>query len=76
MLVLDGEKNPYAEPVQRIIEDAAATNARLHMQRDTEKTTPQNKEVRGIVGLVIKPYHASHFKVLSYVACPLTSLLN
>lgn len=76
MLVLDEEKKPHAGLVRRIIEDAAATSAGLYMQRDTEKTTLQNKGVQGIEGLENNPYHASHFKVLSYVACPLTSLLN
>ena len=76
MLVLDEEKKPHAGLVRRIIEDAAATSAGLYMQRDTEKTTLQNKGVQGIEGLENNPYRASHFKVLSYVACPLTSLLN
>ena len=76
MLVLDEEKKPHAVLVRRIIEDAAATSAGLYMQRDTEKTTLQNKGVQGIEGLENNPYRASHFKVLSYVACPLTSLLN
>ena len=76
MLVLDEEKKPHAGLVRRIIEDAAATSAGLYMQRDTEKTTLQNKGVQGIEGLENNPYLASHFKVLSYVACPLTSLLN
>lgn len=76
MLVLGEEKKPHAGLVRRIIEDAAATSAGLYMQRDTEKTTLQNKGVQGIEGLENNPYRASHFKVLSYVACPLTSLLN
>lgn len=54
MLVLDGEKKLHVELVQHIDEDAAATSARLHMQRHIDKTTLQNKGVRGIVGLVIK----------------------
>ena len=76
MLVLDGEKKPHAVLVRGIIKVADVSNARLHMQLDTGKITLQNKGVQGIERLVIKTHHASHFKVLFYVACPLTSLLS
>lgn len=63
MLVPDGEKKLHVEQVPHIVEDAAATSVRLHMQRHTEQTTLQNKGVHGIVGLVIKSNLSSHYGI-------------
>ena len=69
MLVLDEEKKPHAGLVRRIIEDAAATSAGLYMQRDTEKTTLQNKGVQGIEGLENNPYLASQNNTYVMLRC-------